>query len=336
MCNYSQSEGLVFLIMSFLMIPNIVVQLVLIIMKKNTPTFFSFVGSLILNCAFGCLLCYFYDPKIYDYVFYILFFLGYIIFLPLNFINFFNNELNLKYLGFSEFQNVIFSNKAAFPFIKLISKAYHLDIKLDEKLKIDKNGFLQNNGNIQYCKTETFSDIKEFQYQSWEDKGNYIKEYKNSIISCSFDVKFILDDDLKYQLLGMEKLMNEEALKQDEFADTKVLISVPDFQKYVNGFYKEDVTKVFIFYQSIGRLLWFVFTLIGYECVFESIWYYHRIYIRIPCIKLISGRKDIYRCHYKEKDRIGGETSIGVYDPFRYCIFYDNEMNTLHISSQEV
>ena len=292
------------------MLPNVIFQLIPILRGRNPSAFWSFIFSLTLNCGYGF---YFSNFFIYRDTAYILIGIAATFtIIPYSMCccsaSFQSNhlafrEIMSKPLTKNQFIREMCGNRALSPLITVHCEAYHYETRTVHSGK---------KTSTRREKVVTFRSKRALPYQTWEEKGNSIRLKETDVIHAVCVPKYKLDESAKSELSNLRHIMYRLALSHDRYASVSNTFETPGLKESVVGTLSEDKDCVLSWYQTgLGRFFWVIFTIIGYQSAYESIWNQKGERMRLRLKKAIS-MGGHYRC------RAGQEDEFAAKDTFRF------------------
>ena len=311
-----------FLLSGILMLPNVIFQMIPLFRNRNTSPLWSFINSLIFNCSYGF---YFgsnnyYQPSNGVILFLIALILTYGSFFnfPTSFENnlFIYKEIMSKQINKEEFIKETCGNRALPPRIKIIVEAFHFERR----------------GKRKHVKITTYRSKKYLKYYSWEEQGNSIRLNETDLLHSLHKVHYKLDESAKESLNQIRNYLYNLGLSKDKYSKVYTVFQTPGLKEHITGTLSDEKDCILLFYQTfLSRFFWFLFTLIGYQSLYESFWAQKGEKMALSLKKVIS-MQNKYRCFLNNFDHDAAKntfrTNIGFY-PLNDNLFYNIEQQKI-------
>ena len=204
------------------------------------------------------------------------------------------HELFQNPKSFENIHHVIQMCRAQPPIVNVKAESYHESII--SRTNID--------GRHQHFheRIVTLTESGELPYECWEERGQPIQLPKRALIYCKTFVKYTLTPSAEFKLKTMSQQMELKlkTIKNDQNVDISTKMNVPGINKsYIlwNG-----SLLIRFFTSFLGRALWVIMVLAGYQSVYESFWCQCTGYLDINLEKVIGMKEDKLRCNSHQKD----------------------------------
>ena len=301
------SAGFGMMVSALFMLPTIIFQLIPIIRKRHTPPFWSYFFSLVLNIGYGLL----FSEVTRFFAYFILGYAAFFTIVPFDYCcckTKFNcnhticRELFSKPLSKSEFLKKMCGNRALPPRVIVRAEAYHYETRTEYIQHTDSQGTWTEKKEVTE-KVTTFEIARDLKYKSWEEGGNSIRMKENDIIHAFCLVNYELDSAANRELKNLRIKLDNIASKYDTYTSVTESYVTPGLRERVCGCISDDIACSAKFWQGCGgRILWILFTIIGYQSSIESFWASTGERMRLRLKKKISCEKSKYRCGFMEED----------------------------------
>ncbi|EAX99807.1 hypothetical protein TVAG_175760 [Trichomonas vaginalis G3] len=310
-----------------LMVPTILTQMIPLIRKKPAASPYVYFNSLLINIGYGLLPAITCNQAL-AYISYACLGIGFFFFIfPFDTCccrswfdgwHFAAGELCRSKLSRGEFITALCGNRALPPLITVHAEAYHYETRVRHYTTTNSEGETEHHTETYTEKVTTYYNHKAYKYKSWQEDGNQIRIKETDVCHAVCTVHYRFDDKAVKKLNKLRRKMYKEAKRHDLYADVSHSIETPKFRTSITGYLCQEEPCEIKFYQScIGRFLWFICSLLGYQSVFEYRWTSTGERMHLRLLKNISGHSDKYRCKFYQEDHDAASSTFrtdgGVY-----------------------
>ena len=322
---------IIYLIVGALALPNALAQVIVMLAKKNPAPLWSFHFSIMMNLGYSLVIYGFIDdsrpksiwiPGIVTVSLVLLFTL-----IPCDRCckrkcckksfqgnHFVWSELYGGVLDASDFREVVMRNRSAQPAAFGHVEAWHDETYTVTVRSRDADGNIDLRQETRTRHVTTWSDTRQFQYQTWQEEGNSIRlDNDISVIHALFYVryKFEPEDAFESFLAGLRS----EGYGHDCNVTIKHWFECPDVQEVVCGTTRQNKTCFMRFFGScFGKFFWLLAFITGYQSFYECIFAATGERMRMKLVKRMS-RGTGLRAKVGEPDHVGAETAFKVGGP---------------------
>jgi hypothetical protein len=265
------------------MLPTILTQFTVRSPDGRSPPLISFLLSLLQNYALGCLLssaCSPYTPLVDHGMFFLCIFLAFTI-LPLDslFSRFRWNHFVLNQLWRGIDQNLsIFEaftrNLALAPVIgvEVVAGHYESVTRCDTGTGYDGEKHKDCTTTTRF--RETFRESQNLDFGRWEGlEIELVWPVEALLVSASFRVDYRLDDRVNEELSNLSFRMKRLGESKDSEATVKRYLVCPGMIESVMGTFRSVPGWLSQYSGWRGVFVWWVLTFLGYQSVYESVWF---------------------------------------------------------------
>lgn len=305
---------------AILMLPTVIFQAIPLILKKNTAPLMSYIVSLVWNIGYGLIIGG--EGGIVQDGIMLIIFAAIMTIFPFDKCfcssSFHGNhlvfrEIFSKPLSRSEFIEEMCRNRALPPCVTVHGEAYHYETRTEVVSDTDSDGHTSYSTRTYTEEVVTFTCSRNYDYQSWQEEGNSIRIKDTDIVHAVVPVKYEVDNSAQNDIDYLRDKVRAICRTRDFYTRVSTRFSTPGIRDSLCANVSTNPSRHQQFYQGTGgRILWFLFTIIGYQSAFESFWNMAGERMRLTLRKKISGRRGTYRCGYGEEDPQAAMTTFRV------------------------
>ena len=316
LCNYEYG---VLYICALLMVPNLIFQWLPLRKGRHSAPIFTFTLSCLMNIGYGCLLYAWMCKSANDAIVVfgiVLVSVGAAFLLipfdyccPLNGNHSVFRQIFWAELSRDAFMRSVANNRASPPVVTVRCEAYHYETRVEHYTET-VNGKTVHRTRTHEERVTTFRDFRNLEYVSWQEDGNSIRIGDCAIMTCVSKATFDLDKSAREAVQKLIDRMRHIGLQHDRYVDVNTDFSAEHLETLVSGFTSVKIKKYVRFIASgAGKLLWFIFAIIGYQSTFESLWCAESDKMVLKLRKKISMKEGL-RSGYRQPDTYAVSTTF--------------------------